>query len=126
MRMPSGADAHCSVRAICVFGSIARGDYRPDSDVDVFVEVAVADVQAPAVVEGDIAFRIDAVNLENRLRDIQTDCANLAHGRLPSMWLRFDATTLWHFDAAEWAPSTASFSTDAFSTPADQCPLLHQ
>src|SRR5215831_10561729 len=22
--------------------------------------------------------------------------------------VRFDATTLWHFDAAEWAPSTAS------------------
>ena len=26
------------------------------------------------------------------------------------MWLRFDATTLWHFDAAEWAPSTASLA----------------
>src|SRR5450759_3866619 len=25
---------------------------------------------------------------------------------------RFDATTLWHLDAAEWAPSTASFATD--------------
>src|ERR1700747_145709 len=25
----------------------------------------------------------------------------------------FDATSLWHFDAAEWAPSTASFTTDA-------------
>jgi hypothetical protein len=24
------------------------------------------------------------------------------------MWLRFDATTLWHFDAAEWVPSTTS------------------
>src|SRR6266545_6014143 len=24
--------------------------------------------------------------------------------------VRFDATTLWHFDAAEWAPSTASNS----------------
>jgi hypothetical protein len=22
--------------------------------------------------------------------------------------VRFDVTTLWHFDAAEWAPSTAS------------------
>jgi hypothetical protein len=22
--------------------------------------------------------------------------------------VRFDATTLWHLDAAEWAPSTAS------------------
>jgi hypothetical protein len=25
--------------------------------------------------------------------------------------VRFNATTLWHIDAAEWAPSTASFST---------------
>src|SRR6516225_8469368 len=25
--------------------------------------------------------------------------------------VRFDATTLWHFDAAEWAPSTASFAS---------------
>jgi hypothetical protein len=51
---------------------------------------------------------IDAVNLKHRFRDIDADRANLAHGRLPSMWLRFDATTLWHFDAAEWVPSTTS------------------
>jgi hypothetical protein len=57
------------------------------------------------------AIRIDAVNLKHRLRNIDPDRANLAHGRLPSMWLRFDATTLWHFDAAEWAPSTASFAS---------------
>jgi hypothetical protein len=25
--------------------------------------------------------------------------------------VRFDATTLWHLDAAEWAPSTASFTS---------------
>jgi hypothetical protein len=25
--------------------------------------------------------------------------------------LRFDATTLWHIDAAEWAPSTTSFAS---------------
>jgi hypothetical protein len=24
----------------------------------------------------------------------------------------YNATTLWHFDAAEWAPSTASFATE--------------
>src|SRR5262249_31786549 len=54
------------------------------------------------------AFRIDAVNLKQILGDIQTDRANLAHGRFPSMWLRFDLTPLWHFDAAEWAPSTTS------------------
>jgi hypothetical protein len=27
--------------------------------------------------------------------------------------VRFNATTLWHSDAAEWAPSTASFATFA-------------
>src|SRR5262249_51947034 len=29
---------------------------------------------------------VHAVNLKNRLRDIETDRANLAHGRLPSKW----------------------------------------
>src|SRR5215470_6815408 len=51
---------------------------------------------------------IDAVNLKHRLRNINADRDNLAHGRLPSMWLRCDASTLWHFDAAEWVPSTTS------------------
>jgi hypothetical protein len=30
--------------------------------------------------------RINAVNLKDRLRNINTDCANLTHGRLSSMW----------------------------------------
>ena len=30
--------------------------------------------------------------------------------------VRFDAATLWHLDAAEWAPSTASFATIALRT----------
>src|SRR5262245_40034054 len=29
----------------------------------------------------------------------------------PLKVVRFDATTLWHLDAAEWAPSTASFTS---------------
>jgi hypothetical protein len=33
-----------------------------------------------------LSIRIDAVNLKHRLRNIHTDRANLAHGRLPSMW----------------------------------------
>src|SRR5262249_12522408 len=32
------------------------------------------------------AIDIHSVNLKNRLRDIETDRANLAHGRLPSKW----------------------------------------
>jgi hypothetical protein len=58
------------------------------------------------------AFHVHPVNLEDRLRNIETNSANLAYGRLPSLLVRFSATTLWHFDAAEWAPSTASFSTN--------------
>ena len=54
------------------------------------------------------AINIHAMNLKHQLRNIETNRANLAHGRLPSMWLRFDAITLWHLDAAEWVPSTTS------------------
>ena len=32
------------------------------------------------------ATTINAVNLKHRLRNIETDRANLTHGRLPSMW----------------------------------------
>src|SRR5262249_49064316 len=32
------------------------------------------------------ASSVHAVNLKNRLRDIETDRANLAHGRHPSKW----------------------------------------
>jgi hypothetical protein len=59
------------------------------------------------------ATHINTVNLKHRLRNIDTNRANIAHGRLPSMWLRFDPTTLWHSDVAERAPSTASFAADA-------------
>jgi predicted nucleotidyltransferase len=30
---------HCGVRHLAVFGSIARGDDRPDSDIDIAVEI---------------------------------------------------------------------------------------
>ena len=59
------------------------------------------------------AFHVHPVNLKDRLRNIETNRANLAHERLPSLVVRFSATTPWHFDAARWAPSTASFSTDS-------------
>lgn len=57
------------------------------------------------------AISVHAVNLKNRLRYIETDRDNLAHGRLPSSWLLSDATILWHIDAVEWAPSTASLAS---------------
>src|SRR6202142_4399350 len=64
------------------------------------------------------------MNLKYRFRNIDTNCANFAHGRLPSMWLRFYPTTLWHFDAAEWAPSTASFADKPSQAKIDVYPLL--
>src|SRR4051794_3890247 len=41
---------------------------------------------ADAIADHKRARNIDLVHLEDRLRNIQTNCANLAHGRLPSMW----------------------------------------
>ena len=41
------------------------------------------------------------------------------------MWLRFDATTLWHFDAAEWAPSTASIADRAHRAMPDAYVTAH-
>ena len=38
------------------------------------------------------------------------------------MWLRFDATTLWHSDAAEWAPSTASNAAYLIRAQTGLCP----
>jgi len=39
---------------------------------------------ADALADHHRAIGVHAVNLKNRLRDIETDRANLAHGRLPS------------------------------------------
>src|SRR5262249_11616631 len=39
---------------------------------------------------------------------IKTNRANLAHGRLPSMWFASAKPPYGTLDAAEWAPSTAS------------------
>src|SRR5262245_61311336 len=50
---------------------------------------------------------VHAVDLKNRLPDIETDRANLAHGRLPSSG-SFRRNHPMALDAAEWAPSTAS------------------
>src|SRR5262249_35157424 len=40
--------------------------------------------------------------------NIKTNRANLAHGRLPSMWFASAKPPYGTLDAAEWAPSTAS------------------
>src|SRR6478672_4609802 len=61
---------------------------------------------ADPLADRHLAIAIHAVNLKYRLRYIETNRANLAHGRLPSSG-SLNATTLWHIDAVEWAPSTA-------------------
>src|SRR5262249_44476781 len=40
--------------------------------------------------------------------------------------VRFDATTLWHFDAAEWAPSTASKAARTISAGSQPTSVLPQ
>jgi hypothetical protein len=39
--------------------------------------------------------------------------------------VRFDVTTLWHLDAAEWAPSTASISTECAKATSRFMSALH-
>src|SRR5271157_2406978 len=58
--------------------------------------------------EQDISRRIHAVSLENLLRDIQTDRANLRHGRLPQVVS--STPPLWHIDAAGGRPPHQSRS----------------
>src|SRR3954466_6615888 len=45
---------------------------------------------------------INSVNLKHVLRQIQTNCANLAHGRLPC--LEESTSTVWHTDAVGGGP----------------------
>jgi hypothetical protein len=67
---PQTSDARLMVRPDSE-GSIR---YRRDDDVIAPLELTT---------ENDIALRIDAVNLKNRLRDVETDCRNLSHDLAP-------------------------------------------
>src|SRR5262245_52823665 len=62
----------------------------------------------PTLAHHNRTISVHAVDMKHQLRKIQTDRANLAHGRLPSSWFALSAATLGTIDAAEWAPSTAS------------------
>src|SRR5215468_2242250 len=46
-----------------------------------------------------IARGVNAVDLKNRLRDIETDCRNPLHGWLPRTVATPSATTQWHLRA---------------------------
>lgn len=65
----------------------------------------------------DLALRIDAVDLEDVLRQIEADGANLCHGRLLSMR---STTSSWHSDAVAGAvhPITPSAATERSAAPA--------
>jgi predicted nucleotidyltransferase len=72
------ADQHPRVKAIYIFGSIARGDCRPTSDVDIYVEVALCQHTAIFL-------------LENRLSRIQAkqepilECFCRSRGRIVTL-----------------------------------------
>jgi len=59
-------EPHACVKAVYIFGSIARGDYRPDSDVDIYVETAI---EGQEMVKDFTDFHQDAVGFAILLRD---------------------------------------------------------
>jgi hypothetical protein len=58
--------------------------------------------------ENDIALRIDAVNLKNRLRDVETDCRNLSHDLAPPNRGGLNSTHIQGTHVPVEEPSTAS------------------
>ena len=64
----------------------------------------LAALQLPA--NDNLADITDGMDLEHRLRDVQSDCGNLLHGRLLSCGPQNTAT--WHIAMPAEEPSTAS------------------
>jgi hypothetical protein len=58
--------------------------------------------------EDYLAFRIDTVNLKNRLRDIEADCRNRLHNLAPPNRGRLNSTPIHGAHAPVEEPSTAS------------------
>ena len=58
--------------------------------------------------EDDIAFRIDAVNLKNRLRDVETNCRDRLHGLAPPNCGSLNSTHIHGTHVPVEEPSTAS------------------
>ena len=55
-----------------------------------------------------MAFRIDAVNLKDRLRDIETDCRDRLHDLAPPIRGGFNSTHIYGTPVPVEEPSTAS------------------
>src|SRR5471030_1076825 len=63
-----------------------RTRFNPNQAGRQLTEVLQHLCAADALTDQNRARNIDPVDLEYRLRNIETNRANLAHGRLPSMW----------------------------------------
>ena len=61
-------------RSIGIFGSVARGENRPDSDVDVFVELEEPDLfvmfDIRETLQSLLGCKVDLVRLREGLRDL--------------------------------------------------------
>src|SRR5215467_1698819 len=68
----------------CCLGTKPIHAARLRPDVNSFQSPTSATRAPDAFADHHHAIGIHAVNLKNRLRDVETDRANLAHGRLPS------------------------------------------
>lgn len=62
------------IRSIVIFGSVARGENRPDSDVDVFVELEESDpfimFDIPEALQLLLGCKVDLIRLREGLRSL--------------------------------------------------------
>lgn len=62
------------IRSIGIFGSVARGEHRPDSDLDVFVELEEADpftmFDIREALENRCGCKVDLLRLRKGLRSL--------------------------------------------------------
>ncbi|MDC9822767.1 hypothetical protein PRN20_03390 [Devosia sp. ZB163] len=72
------------------------------------IAAASADKGSIVLANHHFAGSADGMDLEQRLRDVQSDYANLLHGRLLSCGPRHTAT--WHIAMPAEEPSTASLA----------------
>ncbi len=73
---------HPGVERVWLYGSRARGDYRPDSDIDLAVDAPTADAAAFAALWADVdalpvVFSVDLLNL----RELQNEALRSAIAR---------------------------------------------
>ncbi len=65
------------LKQIILFGSYARGDFRPDSDIDIMILLDISDVSSKAYSQ-ELSYMTYDFNLDNDL-DIKPIVKNLDH-----------------------------------------------